>query len=74
MELRGLNECIFVRCLESKKGNGFYVEVADEDFDKYRFYSRKKFDFEKGQKVVPILEVYSFSGLIRIRIKDLEVV
>ena len=26
MELRGLSECIFVRCIERKKG-GFYTEI-----------------------------------------------
>jgi len=73
MEFRGINEFIFVKCLQSKKGTGFYVEVADEDFNKYCFYSRKKFDLKKGQKVVPILDVYSYLGEIRFRIKDLEV-
>lgn len=71
MELRGLSECIFVRCIERKKG-GFYIEIVDSEYNKYRFYSRKKFDLEKGQKVIPILEVYSFEGKIRLRLKDLE--
>jgi len=74
MKFKALNEYIFIKCRESNKGNGFYVEIVDVDYNKYTFYSRKKFDLEKGQKVVPILEVYSFAGVIRFRIEDLEVV
>jgi len=74
MQFKALNEFIFSRCKESNKGNGFYIEVVDVDYNKYTFYSRKKFDLEKGQKVVPILDVYSFAGTIRFRIEDLEVV
>ncbi len=73
MEFKALSEFIYVGCKETKKGNGFYIVLVDEKkYDKYGFYSRKKFDFEKGQKVVPILEVYCFSGETRIRLKDLE--
>lgn len=75
MEFKANSDLIYVQSKANKKGTGYYVELADDDFNKFRFFSKKSFPtLSKGVRVVPVLDIYTFNGRIQMNLVDLEVV
>lgn len=75
MLLKGLKSLVYLGCRQSSKGSGYYVTVADdENYVRYTFYSKKRYDFDKGVKVLLVLDLYHFDGKLQFRIDSLEVV
>lgn len=70
--LKGVKSLVYLGLRHSKNGNGCYVTLADdENYVRYTFFSKKRYGFEKGDKVVPVVELYYFDGRVNFRLVDL---
>lgn len=73
--LKGVKSLVYLGSRQGKNGNGCYVTLADdENYVRYTFYSKKRYDLDKGIKVIPYLDIYHFDGKLSFRLSDLEVV